>query len=49
LEQRNRRTGLILAAVLAGVVIYSLVVIKTRGNLPEPANLTPLQRILRGL
>ncbi len=49
LEQKNRRTGLFLTLVLVGVIIYSLAVIKTRGSLPEPTNLTKLQRILRGL
>ena len=49
LEQKNRRTGLFLTLVLVGILIYSLAVITTRGSLPEPANLTKLQRILRGL
>jgi hypothetical protein len=49
MEEKNRRTALILTFVLVGVIVYSLVVIKTRGRLPEPAHLTRLQRILRGL
>jgi hypothetical protein len=48
-DEKIRRTGLMLTAVLFGMIVYSLVVIKTRGRLPEPENLTRLQRILRGL
>ena len=49
IQEKNRRTGWILTLVLAGVIVYSLAVIKTRGNLPEPANMTRVQRLLRGL
>jgi hypothetical protein len=48
-KTRNIRTGLALFGLVISLVIYSLIVIQTRGKLPEPANLTPLQRILRGL
>jgi hypothetical protein len=48
-QQQVRRTGLTLAAILLGVILYSFFVIKSRGSLPEPKNLTKLQRILRGL
>jgi hypothetical protein len=48
-QQKANRTGVVLAFILLGVVIYSYIVIKTRGKLPEPANLTRTQKILRGL
>jgi len=48
-QEKNKRTGLLLTLVLMGVIAYSLAVIKTRGRLPEPTNLTRLERILRGL
>ena len=35
-RSRNTRTGIFLSLVLAGVIAYSLIVIKTRGSLPEP-------------
>jgi hypothetical protein len=38
-----------LTAIAIGMFVYSFVVIRHRGKLPEPANLTPLQKILRGL
>ena len=47
--QKNRRTGILLAAVALAIFIYSFWVIRYRGKLPEPADLSPLQRILRGL
>jgi hypothetical protein len=49
LERKNRRLGLFLAFVALGLFIYSFVVIRSRGQLPTPQNLTPLQKILRGL
>jgi hypothetical protein len=47
--QKNRRVGLLLTAVALGMFIYSFLVIRHRGREPEPKNLTPLQKILRGL
>ena len=49
LANKNRRTGLFLTLVLFGVIAYSLIVITKRGSLPEPQNLTRVQKILRGL
>jgi len=48
-EQKNRRTGLVLALVALALLVYSFLTIRHRGRMPEPSNLTPLQRILRGL
>lgn len=48
-DRRNRRTASALVLLVAAITLYSLWVIKTRGQLPEPKNLTPLQRIWRGL
>ncbi len=47
--ERANRTGLWLALFLIGLIVYSYIVIDARGNLPEPPNLTRLQKILRGL
>jgi hypothetical protein len=49
MAQRNRRTGILLVLVALSLCVYSFLVIRHRGRLPEPANLTPIQRILRGL
>lgn len=49
IKRKNRNTGLALAGVVAFLVIYSFVVVHTRGDLPEPPNLTKMQKILRGL
>jgi hypothetical protein len=49
LSRKNRRLGLLLTFVVLGLFIYSFIVIRSRGQLPTPQNLTPLQRILRGL
>jgi len=49
LERKNRRVGLFLAAVTVVLFIYSFLIVRRRGNEPEPANLTPGQKILRGL
>lgn len=46
---KNQRVGLALAAITVGLMVYSFLVIKTKGREPEPANLTKVQRILRGL
>jgi hypothetical protein len=47
--EKNRRVGLLLAIVALGLFAYSFVIARHRGREPEPANLTPAQRILRGL
>jgi len=49
LAQKNRRLGLFLAFVALSLFVYSFVVIRSRGQLPTPENLTPAQKILRGL
>jgi hypothetical protein len=49
LTRKNRRTGFLLAAIAIGMFVYSFLVIRHRGSLPEPANLTKAQKILRGL
>jgi len=46
---KNRRVGLFLTAVTLGLVVYSFIVIRARGRLAEPQNLTKVQKILRGL
>jgi hypothetical protein len=46
---RNRRVGLLLSALTLGLCLYSFLVIKTRGKLPEPEGLTKWQKIFRGL
>ena len=48
-HQKADRTGLWLALILVGMIVYSFWVIRTRGRLPEPTNLTRTQKILRGL
>ncbi len=48
-EKKIRRTGLGLFAVVMGLLVYSFFVVKHRGSLPEPENLTKTQKILRGL
>jgi hypothetical protein len=47
--KKNRRTGIALALFVLGLFVYSFVVVRTRGNLPEPPHLTPVQKMLRGL
>ncbi len=47
--RKIKKTGLALAALAIGLMIYSFVVVYHRGSLPEPANLTKAQKILRGL
>lgn len=49
INQKNRRTGWCLFAVVIGLFVYSFVVIHTRGSLPEPQGLTKWQKIRRGL
>jgi hypothetical protein len=49
IAQKNRRVGIALALFAVGMFIYSFLVIRHRGAIPPPKNLTPLQRILRGL
>jgi hypothetical protein len=49
IARKNRLTGLVLTAVALGMFAYSFLVIRHRGAEPEPANLTPRQKILRGL
>ena len=49
LAQKNRRVGLTLTAVALAMFAYSFFIIRHRGREPEPKNLTPLQKILRGL
>ena len=49
LAQRNRRVGLLLALVALGMFGYSFLIVRRRGRKPEPKNLTPVQKILRGL
>jgi len=48
-QEKNRRVGLILTAIALGMCVYSFFVIRQRGTVPEPQNLTTLQKILRGL
>lgn len=48
-DQKIRRTGLMLTLVAIGLFVYSFVVVKTRGSLPVPTDLTPAQKVLRGL
>jgi hypothetical protein len=48
-RERNRWTGLGLAGLLVLLIAYSFIVIKARGRLPEPQNLTRVQKVLRGL
>ncbi len=47
--QKNRKVGLILFSVVIGLFVYSYFVVKHRGSLPEPPNLTKVQKMLRGL
>ncbi len=49
LNEKNRRLGLALTAIAISLFVYSFIVIRHRGNEPEPTNLTPVQKILRGL
>jgi uncharacterized membrane protein (UPF0136 family) len=49
LEQKNRRVGLVLALIALVMFAYSFLIIRRRGREPVPKDLTPLQRILRGL
>ena len=49
IAQKNRRVGLLLALVAVGMFVYSFLIIRRRGREPEPRNLTPLQKVLRGL
>jgi hypothetical protein len=49
IAEKNRRLGILLTLVVIGLFAYSFVVIRHRGQLPEPKNLTFLQRMLRGL
>ncbi len=49
LEQKNRRTGIALTLLAAGLFVYSYFIIRHRGQIPEPAQLSPAQKILRGL
>jgi alkylated DNA nucleotide flippase Atl1 len=47
--QKNRRVGMALTLLVAGLFVCSFAIIRHRGQIAEPKNLTPLQRILRGL
>jgi len=49
IQTKNRRVGWLLTAVTLGLVVYSFMVIRNRGRLPEPDNLSKAQKILRGL
>ena len=49
LDQKNRRVGLALTLVALGMFVYSFLIIRQRGQEPEPKNLTRMQKILRGL
>ena len=49
LERKNRRLGLLLACLVLAIFAYSFLVIRHLGSVPPPQNLTPVQRILRGL
>jgi hypothetical protein len=49
IEQKNRRTGLALTLLVIGLFVYSYVIIRHRGQIPEPTQLSPVQKILRGL
>jgi len=49
IAQKNRRTAFLLMAIMLGMFIYSFLVIRHRGQIPEPTNLSPVQKILRGL
>jgi hypothetical protein len=49
IAQKNRRMGLLLTAVALSLFVYSYFVIRHRGNLTEPKNMTPLQKIWQGL
>jgi len=49
LREKNKRTAWGLVLIITGLVVYSWVVIKVRGKLPEPSDETRLQKILRGL
>jgi len=49
IAQKNRRVALLLALVALGMFVYSYLIVTRRGREPEPGNLTPLQKILRGL
>ncbi len=44
-KAQTRKTGLGLLFLLAGLIVYSLIVITTRGNQPRPTNMTPFQRM----
>lgn len=46
--QKNRRVGMALAGVVVALAVYSLLVIKARGQRVPPA-LTGLQKVLAGL
>jgi len=48
-EKKNRRVGLLLTLFTMGMFLYSFLVIKTRGHLTEPAQLSKKEKILRGL
>ena len=48
-KERNRRVGVGLAAVALGLAVYSFLVIKNRGHIAEPSNMTKAEKIFRGL
>jgi len=47
INQKNRRTGIVLTLIAVSLFVYSFFVVRHRGLLAEPANLTPAQKILR--
>ena len=47
IQSQNKRWGLYLLLVLLGLIAYSLAVIGTRGDLPPPRDMTPLQKMQR--
>lgn len=49
LEAKNKCVGMLLTLFTLGMLLYSFLVIKTRGHLPEPVQLSKKEKILRGL
>jgi len=49
MKAKNQRTGWLLGLFTLGMLLYSFFVIKTRGHLAEPVQLSKKEKILRGL
>jgi hypothetical protein len=49
IEAKNNRVGWLLTLLTFGMLVYSFLVIKARGHVPEPTALSKKEKILRGL